>query len=54
MVSHQFRTPLAILDSSAQRILRRGETQAHDELVERGSENPKRHEVGLPVSSKAS
>ena len=23
MVSHQFRTPLAILDSSAQRILRR-------------------------------
>lgn len=35
MVSHQFRTPLAILDSSAQRILRRGQSLTHDELVTR-------------------
>jgi PAS domain S-box-containing protein len=35
MVSHQFRTPLAILDSSAQRILRRGQNLTHDELVGR-------------------
>ncbi|HZH52050.1 MAG TPA: ATP-binding protein [Microvirga sp.] len=35
MVSHQFRTPLAILDSSAQRILRRGSKLSHDELVTR-------------------
>ena len=35
MVSHQFRTPLAILDSSAQRILRRGQDAGHDELVVR-------------------
>jgi PAS domain S-box-containing protein len=35
MVSHQFRTPLAILDSSAQRILRRGQNASHDELVVR-------------------
>ncbi|KAB0266088.1 sensor histidine kinase [Microvirga brassicacearum] len=35
MVSHQFRTPLAILDSSAQRILRRGQDASHDELVVR-------------------
>lgn len=35
MVSHQFRTPLAILDSSAQRILRRGEAITRDELVAR-------------------
>jgi signal transduction histidine kinase len=35
MVSHQFRTPLAILDSSAQRILRRGQNLTHDELVTR-------------------
>lgn len=33
MVSHQFRTPLAILDSSAQRILRRGPQLTEDELV---------------------
>ncbi|WP_210483053.1 sensor histidine kinase [Microvirga antarctica] len=33
MVSHQFRTPLAILDSSAQRILRRGQNASHDELT---------------------
>lgn len=35
MVSHQFRTPLAILDSSAQRILRRGQNLTQDELVTR-------------------
>jgi PAS domain S-box-containing protein len=35
MVSHQFRTPLAILDSSAQRILRRGPNITQDELVTR-------------------
>ena len=35
MVSHQFRTPLAILDSSAQRILRRGQAMTQDELVTR-------------------
>lgn len=35
MVSHQFRTPLAILDSSAQRILRRGAALTKDELVTR-------------------
>jgi PAS domain S-box-containing protein len=35
MVSHQFRTPLAILDSGAQRILRRGPNITQDELVTR-------------------
>jgi len=35
MVSHQFRTPLAILDSSAQRILRRGASLTEDELYSR-------------------
>jgi len=35
MVSHQFRTPLAILDSSAQRILRRGPNLTPEELVTR-------------------
>lgn len=35
MVSHQFRTPLAILDSSAQRILRRGPNLTADELSTR-------------------
>jgi PAS domain S-box-containing protein len=35
MVSHQFRTPLAILDSSAQRILRRGAALTQDELATR-------------------
>lgn len=35
MVSHQFRTPLAIVDSSAQRILRRGAAISQDELVTR-------------------
>jgi PAS domain S-box-containing protein len=32
MVSHQFRTPLAILDSSAQRLLRRGDHLTRDEM----------------------
>lgn len=35
MVSHQFRTPLAILDSSAQRILRRGPNMSAEELSSR-------------------
>lgn len=35
MVSHQFRTPLAIVDSSAQRILRRGVEASADELAMR-------------------
>jgi len=35
MVSHQFRTPLAILDSSAQRILRRGPHLTPEELSTR-------------------
>ncbi|MET0427516.1 MAG: ATP-binding protein [Microvirga sp.] len=35
MVSHQFRTPLAILDSGAQRLLRRGQNLTQDELVTR-------------------
>lgn len=35
MVSHQFRTPLAILDSSAQRILRRGPNLTQEELSTR-------------------
>ncbi len=35
MVSHQFRTPLAILDSSAQRILRRGPSLTAEELSSR-------------------
>lgn len=35
MVSHQFRTPLAILDSSAQRILRRGSNLTQEELSTR-------------------
>jgi PAS domain S-box-containing protein len=35
MVSHQFRTPLAILDSSAQRIIRRGPALTQEELVTR-------------------
>ncbi|WP_112663561.1 sensor histidine kinase [Microvirga flavescens] len=35
MVSHQFRTPLAILDSSAQRLIRRGTNVTHDEIVTR-------------------
>ncbi|MBM6595557.1 sensor histidine kinase [Microvirga pudoricolor] len=35
MVSHQFRTPLAILDSGAQRLLRRGQALTQDELATR-------------------
>ncbi|WP_134499782.1 sensor histidine kinase [Microvirga pakistanensis] len=35
MVSHQFRTPLAILDSSAQRILRRSADLSPEELTTR-------------------
>lgn len=35
MVSHQFRTPLAIVDSALQRLLRRGDKVTPDELTER-------------------
>ena len=35
MASHEFRTPLAIIDGAAQRILRRAERMAPDELQER-------------------
>jgi PAS domain S-box-containing protein len=37
MVSHQFRTPIAIVDSSAQRILRRGAEATPDELATRAT-----------------
>jgi PAS domain S-box-containing protein len=35
MVSHQFRTPLAIIDSSAQRMMRRGASMTVDEIQAR-------------------
>lgn len=35
VVSHQFRTPLSIIDSSAQRMLRRGAAMTVDELTDR-------------------
>lgn len=35
MVSHQFRTPLAIIDSSVQRMVRRGSRMDEPELLER-------------------
>lgn len=35
MASHEFRTPLAIIDGAAQRILRRADRLTSDELVER-------------------
>lgn len=35
MVSHQFRTPLSIVDASAQRMIRRGKSMDEDELRER-------------------
>lgn len=35
MVSHQFRTPLSIIDASAQRIIRRGEQMTEEEIHER-------------------
>ncbi|MDI7861819.1 PAS domain-containing sensor histidine kinase [Rhizobiaceae bacterium n13] len=37
MVSHQFRTPLAIIDSGAQRMLRRGAAMSMDEVVNRAT-----------------
>ncbi|MGO2133275.1 MAG: ATP-binding protein [Halomonas sp.] len=37
MVSHQFRTPLAVADSALQRLIRRGARAAPDEVVERAS-----------------
>jgi len=35
MVSHQFRTPLSIVDSSAQRMIRRGKEMSEEEIRER-------------------
>jgi len=35
MVSHQFRTPLSIVDSSAQRMIRRGKEMSEAEIRER-------------------
>ncbi len=35
MVSHQFRTPLSIVDSSAQRMIRRGKDMSEEEIRER-------------------
>lgn len=35
MVSHQFRTPLSIIDASAQRIIRRGRQMTEEEIHER-------------------
>jgi signal transduction histidine kinase len=35
MVSHQFRTPLSIIDASAQRLIRRGKQMTEDEIHER-------------------
>lgn len=35
MISHQFRTPLAIMDASMQRILRSGDRMDHKDLVRR-------------------
>lgn len=38
MVSHQFRTPLAIVDSSLQRLMRRSNRLEPDEVLERGGQ----------------
>lgn len=35
IVSHQFRTPIAIIDSSAQRMIRRGASMGHEEIATR-------------------
>lgn len=35
VVSHQFRTPLAIIDASAQRMIRRGTLMPHEEIAAR-------------------
>ena len=35
LISHQFRTPLSVIDSSMQRILRSGPSMAHGEIAER-------------------
>ncbi|MFY0990527.1 ATP-binding protein [Halomonas sp. C05BenzN] len=35
LVSHQFRTPLAVIDSGLQRLLRRSESMSHDARLER-------------------
>lgn len=35
LVSHQFRTPLSVIDASMQRILRKGDTMPHSEIADR-------------------
>lgn len=35
LVSHQFRTPLSVIDASMQRILRTGVSMSHEEIAER-------------------
>ena len=35
LVSHQFRTPLSVIDSSMQRILRSGSAMSHEDIAER-------------------
>lgn len=35
MVSHQFRTPLAVVDSAMQRLIRRGDRLSGDEVIDR-------------------
>ncbi|MBJ3783171.1 sensor histidine kinase [Devosia sediminis] len=37
VVSHQFRTPLTIIDASAQRMLRRGAAMTQDEVISRAT-----------------
>jgi two-component system, OmpR family, sensor histidine kinase SenX3 len=37
VVSHQFRTPLSIIDASAQRMIRRGAAMTHDEIASRAA-----------------
>ncbi|GAB2725752.1 hypothetical protein GCM10027172_20130 [Halomonas garicola] len=37
MVSHQFRTPLAVADSALQRLIRRGSRARPDEIIERAN-----------------
>lgn len=38
MISHQFRTPLALVDSALQRLMRRRDRLTPDEILERGEE----------------
>lgn len=44
MISHQFRTPLAIIDSALQRLMRRSDRLSPTEVLERGGKA--RHAIG--------